>query len=291
MSPAGRLRELVHAPGCTLAPGAYDAWSARLIEQAGFDACYLGGYGAAASMLAMPDLSLITASQMAECAARVTDAVSIPVIADADTGFGDVLNLRHTVRAYVRAGVAAIQIEDQDFPKRSGHLDGKRVVSSANMIAKIKVTKEIGGDDLLIVARTDARATHSLEEALARGADYARAGADIIFVEAPLSRDELARIGQAGESGTPMLANMTEGGRTPYLPADELSRLGFAIAIFPVTTLAAATRALQTTLAGVMRDGAAHPSALPGLADLNTISGVEEHLAFSARLSDEDPST
>lgn len=291
MNAAGRLRDLVHAPGCTLAPGAYDAWSARLIEQAGFEACYLGGYGAAASTLAMPDLSLITASQMADCAARVADAISIPVIADADTGFGDVLNLRHTVRAYLRAGVAAIQIEDQDFPKRSGHLDGKRVIDRDEMIAKVKVIKDVAGADLLIVARTDARATDGLDEALARGTAYARAGADIVFIEAPWSRDELARIGQAGEDGTPMLANMTEGGKTPYLPADELSRLGFAIAIFPVTALLAATRALQTTLGGLMRDGAVHPSALPGLADLNKISGVAEHLAYAARMSDREPSS
>jgi 2-methylisocitrate lyase-like PEP mutase family enzyme len=291
MASAARLRELVHAPGCTLAPGAYDAWSARLIEQAGFEACYLGGYGAAASMLAMPDLSLITASQMADCAARVADAVSIPVIADADTGFGNLLNLRHTVRSYLRAGVAAIQIEDQDFPKRSGHLDGKSVVDRDQMIAKVKVIKDIVGDDLLVVARTDSRATDGLDEALARGTAYARAGADIVFVEAPLSRDELAQIGQAGETGTPMLANMTEGGKTPYLPAEELARLGFAIVIFPVTTLLAATRALQTTLGGLMRDGAVHPSALPGLADLNNISGVAEHLAYAARMSEQESSS
>ena len=289
MTAAGRLRELVHAPGCTLAPGAYDAWSARLIEQAGFEACYLGGYGAAASMLAMPDLSLITATQMADCAARVADAISIPLIADADTGFGDVLNLRHTVRAYRRAGVAAIQLEDQAYPKRSGHLDGKRVVSRDDMIAKVKVIKDVAGGDLLVVARTDARATDGLDEALARGTAYARAGADIIFIEAPLSREDLARIGQAGESGTPMLANMTEGGKTPYLPADELSRLGFSVVIFPVTALLAATRALQTTLNGLMRDGAVHPSALPGLADLNKISGVAEHLEYAARMSNQEP--
>ena len=159
MTSAQQLAALISAPGCAVVPGAYDAWSARLVAQAGFSACYMTGFGVSASFLGAPDIGLTTATQMTDCAARMVDAAGIPIIADADTGYGNVLNVRHTVAAYRRAGVAAIQLEDQDFPKRCGHMAGKRVVEASEMVAKIKIAKDTAGEALLVVARTDSRST------------------------------------------------------------------------------------------------------------------------------------
>ena len=150
MADADKLRDIIVSPGCSVAPGAYDAWSARLIEQAGFPLCYLTGFGASASHLGAPDIGLMTATEMADLAARVAGAVSIPVIADADTGYGNALNVRHTAQAYRRAGVAAMQLEDQEFPKRCGHVEGKQVVAAGDMVSKIKAAKDEAGNDLLI---------------------------------------------------------------------------------------------------------------------------------------------
>ena len=277
MADADKLRDIIASPGCSVAPGAYDAWSARLIEQAGFPLCYLTGFGASASHLGAPDIGLMTGTEMAGLAARVAGAVSIPVIADADTGYGNALNVRHTVRAYRRAGVAAMQLEDQEFPKRCGHLEGKQVVAAGDMVSKIKAAKDEAGNDLLIVARTDARAVLGLNEALARGHAYREAGADILFIEAPRDVDELARLTQEFPN-TPLLANMVEGGKTPYLSAEVLSEIGFSLAIYPITALLAATGAMRQVLSQMRNDGGLALGELPSFSDLHEISGLDEYL-------------
>ncbi len=277
MADADKLRDIIVSPGCSVAPGAYDAWSARLIEQAGFPLCYLTGFGASASHLGAPDIGLMTGSEMADLAARVAGAVSIPVIADADTGYGNALNVRHTAQAYRRAGVAAMQLEDQEFPKRCGHLEGKQVVAAGDMVSKIKAAKDEAGNDLLIVARTDARAVLGLNEALARGHAYREAGADILFIEAPRDVDELARLTQEFPN-TPLLANIVEGGKTPYLSAKVLGEIGFSLAIYPITALLAATGGMRQALSQMRDDGGVAPGELPSFSDLHEISGLDEYL-------------
>ena len=277
MADADKLRDIIASPGCSVAPGAYDAWSARLIEQAGFPLCYLTGFGASASHLGAPDIGLMTGAEMADLAARVAGAVSVPVIADADTGYGNALNVRHTARAYRRAGVAAMQLEDQEFPKRCGHLEGKQVVAVGEMVSKIKAAKDEAENDLLIVARTDARAVLGLNEALARGHAYREAGADILFIEAPRDLDELTRLTQEFPN-TPLLANMVEGGKTPYLSAEVLSEIGFSLAIYPITALLAATGAVRQVLSQMRNDGGVALGELPSFSDLHEISGLDEYL-------------
>ncbi len=279
MTAVERLRQVVAAPGCAVAPGSYDAWSARLIARAGFEVCYLSGFGAAASHLGAPDIGLMTGSQMADVAARVVDAAGIPVIADADTGYGGLANVRHTVRAYLHAGVAGLQLEDQGFPKRCGHLDGKSVVTVAEMVDKIRAVKDMAGDDLWLVARTDARTVAGFDEALARGRAFRDAGADMVFGESPLDEEELAAVPRE-VAGVPLIANMVEGGKSPYRDAGALGRLGFAMAIFPIANLLAASRAMETMLAGLRRDGKADEDAIASFADMHEISGLADYLAF-----------
>ena len=271
------LRDIIGSPGCAVVPGAYDPWSARLIEQAGFPLCYLTGFGASASHLGAPDIGLMTGSEMAGLAGRIAAAVSIPVIADADTGYGNVLNVRHTVKEYRRAGVAAIQLEDQESPKRCGHLEGKTVVEAGEMVAKIRAAKDEAGGDLLIVARTDARAVLGLDEALARGQAYHEAGADILFVEAPRDLDELAIITRELNQA-PLLANMVEGGKTPYLSANKLGDIGFSLAIYPITILLAATGAVRRVLSQMCGESGVVPADMPSFSDLHDISGLDEYL-------------
>ena len=277
MADVDRLRDIIMSPGCSVAPGAYDAWSARLIEQAGFPLCYLTGFGASASHLGAPDIGLITGTEMADLAARVAEAVSIPVIADADTGYGNALNVRHIVRAYRRAGVAAMQLEDQEFPKRCGHLDGKHLVAADEMVSKIEAAKDEAEDSLLIIARTDARAVLGFEEALERGHAYEEAGADILLIEAPRNLDELERVGQEFPK-TPLLANIVEGGKTPYLSADVLGKIGFAVAIYPITTLLAATGSIKKALSQMRDDGGVALEQLPSFSDLHDVSGLDGYL-------------
>jgi len=281
------LKGLVSAPGCIVAPGAYDAWSARLIEQAGFPLCYLTGFGASASHLGAPDIGLMSGNEMSGLTARIVASVSIPVIADADTGYGNTLNVRHTVRAYKRSGAAAMQIEDQEFPKRCGHLEGKRVIAADEMVLKIKAAKEEAADDLLIVARTDSRATHGLKEALQRGHAYREAGADILFIEAPQDLDELSVVGKEFPD-TPLLANIVEGGKTPRLSAQALGDLGFSLAIYPVTALLAATGALQNILMQLNQTGGVAVDGLPTFTDLHEVSGLRGYLDDALEDSQEE---
>ena len=245
MKKTALLKQLLKAKPLLQAPGAFDVLSARIIEMAGFKTVYMTGYGTSASVIGQPDVGLLTMSEMAERARNIASAVEVPVIADADTGFGNPLNVSRTVRVYEQAGAAGIQLEDQVFPKRCGHMLGRRVIPKEEMIQKIKAAVDARQDpDFVIIARTDARTNHGLDEALARGKAYEEAGADVLFIESPESVDELSRIAKTFPN-TPMLANMIEGGRTPFLPAAELEALGFAVALYPTGPLYAAAKAVK----------------------------------------------
>ena len=238
------LARRIRARELTVAPGVFDMISAKVADRSGFDALYMTGYGIAASHMGLPDAGLVSYSEMAARAARICEATRTPLIADADTGFGGLLNVRHTVRGYEAAGVAAIQIEDQEFPKKCGHAPGRRVVPLDEMLRKIEVAAEArGSDDFLIVARTDSRGSLGLDEAIRRGRAFSRAGADVVFIESPESEEEFERIGQ--EVDAPLLANMVEGGFSPILPAQTLDRLGFTIALYPGTGFLTVAKALQ----------------------------------------------
>ncbi|MEJ8279966.1 isocitrate lyase/PEP mutase family protein [Pseudonocardia spirodelae] len=257
-----RLRELLDAGGPVLAPGAYDALSARLVEQAGFDAVYMTGFGTTAGLLGRPDVGLLGGAEMAAHAGRLADAVDLPLIADADTGYGNPVNVVRTVRDYERAGVAALHLEDQVMPKRCGHLAGKQVVPAAEMAAKVRAAVDARRDpDLLVIARTDAAAVHGLDEALDRARRCADAGADLLFVEAPTSERDIETVATA-LAGHRLVFNWAEGGRTPPLSRERLAELGFALVLFPVGTLLAATAGMRALLERLRADGT--PQALLG---------------------------
>jgi len=241
-SPAARLRSLLAAGRLIVTPGVFDGLSAHLVRRAGFRAAYLTGAGIAAAGFGVPDIGLVTASEMTERARMVTGVLGgLPLIADADTGYGSPLNVARTVRTYEQAGVAAIQLEDQTFPKRCGHLPDKEVISEQEFAAKLGAALE-ARDDALIVARTDARAVLGLSAAIDRANAYARAGADVIFVEAPWSAEEIERI--AREVDAPLLINMVQGGLTPDHSPEFLQSLGYAIAIYPANLLMAAAKGM-----------------------------------------------
>jgi len=254
MRRTARLRELLQGPGIVMVPGAHDAFTAKLIEQAGFSACYMTGAGTVAALLGLPDVGLITLTEMVMNARYIARAVSIPVISDADNGYGNAINVMRTVREYEAAGVAGIHIEDQIFPKKCGHMDGKALVSLDEMAGKIRAAREAREDpDFVIIARTDSRAVEGIEAAIRRANAYAEAGADVIFPEAPQSREELARF--AREIRAPLLANMTEFGKSPLVPAAELERLGYRIVLYPASALRVAHRAIQELLGQIKQTG------------------------------------
>lgn len=244
-----RLRTLLREPGLVSVPGAYDALSARLIAQAGFPAVYMTGFGTAASVLGQPDVGLLTMSEMVSRAAALSAVIGdLPLIADADTGYGNPLNVRRTIQEYERAGVAAVHIEDQVWPKKCGHMEGKQVIPLDEMIQKVRAAVDARRDpDFVIIARTDANAVNGLEDALRRGKAYREAGADIIFIEAPRSIEELRIIVETFH-GTPLLYNWVENGKTPALSLDEIQSLGYKLVIFPVSLLFNATQAMLATL-------------------------------------------
>ena len=247
------LRKMLEEPGILIVPGATDAFVARIIESLGFKAVYLTGAGIA-NTLGFPDIGLTTMSEVVERARIISRAVEIPVIADADTGYGNAINVMRTVREFINAGVAAIQIEDQVMPKKCGHFEGKAVISKEEMVGKIRAAIEARGDSgLVIIARTDARDVLGLDEAIERGNAYAEAGADMVFVEAPRSIDELRRI--AKEVKAPTVANMVEGGKTPIVPAKELEEMGFKMVIYANTALRAAGYAVREVLRVLKEEG------------------------------------
>jgi len=252
---APRLAELLRAQEPILAPGAYDALTARLIEQAGFPAVYMTGFGTSASLLGRPDVGLLTMSQMVDNARRIAQAVDVPVIADADTGYGNPLNVIRTVQEYELAGVSAIHMEDQIMPKKCGHMENKQVIAAAEMTEKIRAAVEARSSrDFFIIARTDARAVEGLESALRRARAYREAGADILFVEAPQNEDEVARVARAFPK-VPLLFNWAEGGKTPPLPLARLKELGYRLIIFPISALLTAAKAVRGILAEIKAEG------------------------------------
>src|SRR5256714_7124702 len=237
-----RLRELLVQRDLLVAPGACDAFRARLIAQAGFPAVYMTGFGTAASVLGQPDVGLLTMSEMVSRAAALAAVIGdVPLIADADTGYGNPINVRRTIHEYEQAGVAGLHIEDQVWPKKCGHMEGKQVIPMEEMVQKVRAAVDARQDpDFVIIARTDANAVHGLEDAIRRGKAYHEAGADVIFIEAPRSMTELRSIAQAFP-GVPLLFNWAESGKTPPLPLEEIRTLGFKLVIFPVSLLFAAT--------------------------------------------------
>ena len=254
------LRQKLEGDDLVIAPGIFDMVSALTAERVGFDALYLTGYGVSASHLGKPDAGFLTYRDMVDRARIACETVATPIIADADTGFGGPPQVAETVRGYERAGLAAIQIEDQHFPKRCGHTPGREVIAAEDMMRKIEVAAGARvSDDFLIIARTDARTDHGLEAAIARAASYAEAGADILFVESPESEEELRLIGQAfAKKGSPFLmANMVAGGRTPIVPSSKLKELGFHLAIYPTYGLGLAAAALTTGYESLKTTGAA----------------------------------
>jgi methylisocitrate lyase len=249
-----RFRLLVEAPEIVLLPGVHDALTLRLAAQAGFQAVTCGGYSATASLLGAPDVQQLTMTEMADMYARLCDATELPLFADADTGYGNTTNVARTVRSYERAGVAGLFVEDQLSPKRCGHMEGKRVVPAAEMAAKLKAALDARIDsDLVICARTDARAVEGLEAAIERCQIYREAGADLLFVDAPVSVEELRRV--CSEIDGPCLANLIEGGKTPILPARQLEAMGFAAVTWPVSASYAVAHAVREIYAALLRDG------------------------------------
>jgi 2,3-dimethylmalate lyase len=273
-----RLRELLAGDDVVVAPGAYDALSARMIESAGFPCVYMTGFGTAASLLGRPDIGLVSSTEMVDNARRIAGAVNLPVVADADTGYGNPINVIRTVQEYERAGVAGIHLEDQAMPKRCGHMSGKVLVPVEEMVAKVRAAVEARTDpDFVLVARTDARAVDGLPAALDRAARYLEAGADLLFVEAPEDEAEIEQVARTF-AGVPLLFNWAEGGRTPPLPLERLEELGFRLVIFPIGLLLSAAVSLRSFLDVVSREGtpASILEGLPKFADFVDFLGMSD---------------
>lgn len=277
------LREALARKDMIVAPGVYDMISALIADRMGFKALYVTGYGTVASHLGLPDAGLATYSDMLERVERIADMAKTPVIADADTGYGGLLNVRHTVRGYENAGVTGIQLEDQEFPKKCGHTPNRKVIPIEDMIMKIKVACDSrASEETLIIARTDSRTSLGLDEALRRAEAYSEAGADVIFVESPESEAEMEQI--AREIDKPLLANMVDGGKTPILSADRLKEMGFAISIFPGSGFLAAAAALENVYTDIKENGqTTQTSNLYSFADFNDLIGFNDVWEFEKK--------
>lgn len=279
-----RLKQALAAGDFVLAPGIYDMLSALVADRMGFRALYVTGFGISAAHLGKPDAGIATYSDMLSRVSAIAGGVDTPVIADADTGYGGLLNVRETVRGYERAGISAIQLEDQESPKKCGHTPGRRVVDPAEMVRKLKVAVDTRRDEnFLVIARTDARTALGLTEAMDRLHAYAEAGADILFLEAPESIEELATIGRS--FGRPLLANMVEGGRTPIVPTDRLKEMGFSIAIYPGLGFLAATAAFQGAYGHLKAHGSTNglPVPLAPFAEVTDLVGFPDVWEFEKR--------
>jgi 2-methylisocitrate lyase-like PEP mutase family enzyme len=285
-----KLRELIARPGVLMAPGVADALNAKLVQRHGFEAVYMTGAGTTAVRLGMPDVGLLTMTEMIDNAARIADASGLPLIADADNGYGGVLNVRRTIQGYERAGAAAVHLEDQVIPKRCGHLAGKQLVPVEEMTAKIRAAADARTDrDFVLIARTDAIAVEDFDAALERAARYREAGADVLFVEAP-NMEQLPKI--APRLKAPLLYNMAASGKTPFLGKDEIERLGFKIIIYPnwmmLAAIKAASQVLATlketgTIAGIARD-------VPSFKEFFDLLGMAEVQDLEARYGVEESS-
>ncbi len=280
MHPAAALRQLLAGDDVIVAPGVYDGLSARLARHAGFAAVYATGGGIARSM-GYPDLGLLGMTEVIDRLAGIVEHAGVPVIADADTGYGNALNVRRAVREFARAGVAALHLEDQTFPKRCGHLDDKSLVPTAEMVQKLRAARDAAGvADLVLIARTDAIAVEGLDAALARARAYAEAGADVLFVEAPTSEAQIETIARSLPG--PKLLNMFEGGKTPLVPLARLRALGYRIVIIPSDLQRAAIRAMQEVLAAIQRDGNSRAVAgrMASFAEREAIVGTTDYLTL-----------
>jgi 2-methylisocitrate lyase-like PEP mutase family enzyme len=255
-----KLRELLASSEIVRSFAPHDVFTARVLEDAGIELLFLGGFGVSASVFGLPDVGLTTLTEMAEAVRRMADRLTVPLIADGDTGHGNLHNVMRTVREFERAGASGMLIEDQVAPKRCGHFAGKQVVSTSEMLDRLKAVLDAREDsDFVIIARTDARAELGIDEAIERVNQFGEAGADVCFIEAPQSHDELARI--AAEVPYPQLANMLPGGVTPILPANELQKLGFRIVVDPIGTLLATGHIVKQLAEAMLRDGRSDQSA------------------------------
>jgi 2-methylisocitrate lyase-like PEP mutase family enzyme len=285
MAEAETLRARLTRKPIVVTPGVYDAFTALMATQAGFAALYVSGAAIAYTRLGRPDIGLVSMSEVAETIALIRDRVGAHLIVDADTGYGNALNVVRTVRTFERAGASAIQLEDQDFPKRCGHLDGKGLITADEMIGKIKAALDARQSrETLVIARTDAVAVEGFERAIERAALYKEAGADMLFVEAPKTREELARVTMA-LPGVPLMANMVEGGKTPTLPASELESIGFALVIFPGGIVRALARNAADYYASLATNGTTEPfrNQMLDFDGLNRVIGTPEMIALGKR--------
>lgn len=280
------LRQRLAGDAILVAPGVYDALSAALASDAGFQAVYLSGASVAYTRLGGPDLGLVSVTEVADTIARIRERVATPLIADADTGFGNALNVGRTVRLFERAGASCIQLEDQSFPKRCGHLKGKTLVPASEMVGKVRAALDARvSADTLIMARTDAIAVEGFKAALDRAERYVEAGADVLFVEAPESEEQMRDLNARFAGRVPLLANMVEGGRTPFLAADALEALGYSVVIFPGGLVRALTKAAQDYFATLKAHGTTTPFAdrMLDFDGLNALLGTEAVLAAGAK--------
>jgi 2-methylisocitrate lyase-like PEP mutase family enzyme len=283
MTPAQRLRDLLSQPGIAIMPGCYDALSAKLIADAGFKVAFMSGFAVSAARLALPDTGLISFTEMLDslrscCAA----AGKVPLVGDGDTGYGNALNVQRTVVEYARAGAACVMIEDQVIPKKCGHTKGKQVVAREEARMKIRAAVDARADtDILIMARTDARAVHGFDEALQRCRDFEAEGADIIFLEAPETEDEMRRFCSA--TTKPCMANMVPGGKTPVLPPERLQQAGYKLALYPVMLMSSAIAAMQGTLAALRPGSKAPPPPAVSFTDLQGIVGFPDYWSRETR--------
>ena len=276
MTPASKLRELLSKRQALAMPCCFDPISARLIEQAGFSLTFMSGFGVSAARRGLPDTGMISYAEMIDQGRNICQAIGIPVIGDGDTGYGNAMNVKRTVKGYAAAGFAAIMIEDQVAPKRCGHTRGKSVVGRDAAFTRIQAAVDArnAGAEILILARTDARHDHGLDEALTRAQEFSEIGADILLVEAPRNREELRRIGEVLPG--PKLVNMLEGGDTPILPIAELENMGFALVAYPLTLLSASMRAMQESLRD-MANGEHPDDRLLDFAELRRIVGFDNY--------------
>jgi 2,3-dimethylmalate lyase len=291
-APRGTLRRTLESGRFVVAPGVFEMFSARLADRMAFPALYMTGYGISASHLGLADAGLVTFADMVGRARTIAQGTATPLIADADTGFGGLINIRHTVRGYEDAGVQAIQIEDQEVPKKCGHTPNRRVVPLRDMLRRIEVAVDARrSDDFLLIARTDARTAHGIDEAIARGRAFAKAGADIVFVESPESEDEFRRIGaELADCGARLIANMVPTGRSPELSAERLEAMGFSLAIWPGALMSAACAAIDGTLRHLQQHGSTIGCPVPAFdaTQLHELVGFPEVWAFEKRWVETD---
>ncbi len=286
MAETPSLRSLLAGRSIVIAPGVYDAFTALVAAQAGFRALYVSGAAVAYTRLGRPDIGLVGMTEMAETLALIRDRVAVQLIVDGDTGYGNALNVARTVREFERAGANAIQIEDQEFPKRCGHLDGKSLISSREMCGKIRAAVDSRRSrETLIVARTDAVAVEGLDRAVERAASYREAGADVLFVEAPKTTDDLARVVSLLGTSVPLMANMVEGGKTPSMTAPQLEALGYALVIFPGGIVRALAHAAADYYASLAAHGSNQPfrQRMLDFDGINTLLGTSDMLALGRR--------